>query len=107
MSLQTCLFPYHTAHLSTGTVYVSTRQLNIKVELNMGSKPKTPDAPPPPAPPPSAADPTRANAKGGVQRRARLKAKNRTSVESSVLAGETGGFQPVASAVRAGKSVLG
>ena len=37
MSLQTCLFPYHTAHLSTGTVYVSTRQLNIKVELNMGS----------------------------------------------------------------------
>jgi len=70
----------------------------------MGSSPKAPPPPPPPAPPPAAADPTRANAKGGVQRRARLKAKHRTSVESSVLAGETGGFKP---ATRGGKSVLG
>ena len=73
----------------------------------MGSAPKTPPPPPPPAPPARAADPTRANAQGGVQRRQRLKAKARTGVESSVLAGETGGFKPTSGATRGGKSVLG
>ena len=72
----------------------------------MGSGPKPPAQQQisPPARAPRAGDPGES---GTTQRRTRLRALSRLGPRASVIAGETGGFQPASNVARPGASVLG